>query len=87
MEPIEVSETSENNHLTPGNYPKESILQTYIGYTNRGGKWSVGYLDDNTEVFDGIVAAPPHLDISRFSSRNSWCLEGQAGTVWEHTEP
>jgi hypothetical protein len=27
MEPIEVSETSVNDHLTPGNYPKESILQ------------------------------------------------------------
>jgi hypothetical protein len=31
MEPIEVSETSVNNHLTPGNYPKESILHSQHG--------------------------------------------------------
>ena len=52
-----------------------------------GSQRAVGYFDDNTEVFDGIVATPPHLDISRFFSRNNWCSEGQAGTVWKHIEP
>jgi hypothetical protein len=31
MELIEVSEMSVNNHLTPGNYPKESILHSQHG--------------------------------------------------------